>query len=54
MNLCTCVSEEEGDGESAGSEALSLLFTRFDSVSKNSLLRVIFSFFPLTGSEGRV
>ena len=25
MHLCTCVSEEGGDGESAGSEALSLL-----------------------------
>ena len=25
MYLCTCVSEEGGDGESAGSEALSLL-----------------------------
>ena len=29
MHLCTCVSEEGGDGESAGSEALSLLsYTR--------------------------
>ena len=25
MHLCTCVSEEGGDGESAGSEAPSLL-----------------------------
>ncbi len=25
MHLCTCVSEEGGDGESAGSEALYLL-----------------------------
>ena len=25
MNLCTCVSEERGDGESVGSEVISLL-----------------------------
>ena len=25
MHLCTCVSKEGGDGESAGSEALSML-----------------------------
>ena len=25
MHLCTCVSEEGGDGEGVGSEALSLL-----------------------------
>ena len=40
MNLCTCVSEERGNGESAGSEALSLLSHTLRYVSLADLGRL--------------
>ena len=40
MHLCTCVSEEGGDGESAGSEALSLLSYTLRYVSLTDLDRL--------------
>ena len=40
MHLCTCVSEEGGDGESAGSEALSLLSYTLRHVSLAELGRL--------------
>ncbi len=40
MHLCTCVSEEVGDGESPGSEALSLLSYTLRYVSLTDLDRL--------------
>ena len=63
MHLCTCVSKEGGDGESAGSEALSqLAYTlRYVSLALSGLSIFLFSFFLffspektlLCDSEGR-
>ena len=40
MHLCTCVSEEGGDGESAGSEVVSLMSYTLKYVSLADLARL--------------